>query len=176
MVKKIFFVTEDYYLLPKKYHLIHEYCFHLHDQLVKIVEDGMKRGVFNQKINIRFGMKYILYLRSNKYTNVINIRSLVAAYNAGTAKICQKYNPGKCYPGEYINYNHVNKVYRHYRYLKGVINDSNGLLDNSNNILPSSYVSSFKDSREYRYCNSRNDYSFPYVRYWLNSNCKDITY
>lgn len=82
---------------------------------------GWKRKcnqLFDPYDNVRYGIKYIRYLKKNKGTNVTNIKSLIAAYNAGTAIVCRNFNPGKCYPGEYVNHSYVSKVYRHYKYLK----------------------------------------------------------
>lgn len=53
MVERTYFETTDYYVLPKKYHLDHEYCIYLHDQLVKIIVEGEKLGVFKQTINTK---------------------------------------------------------------------------------------------------------------------------
>ena len=71
--------------------------------------------LFDPKINMRFGMRYIIYLR--KVHNISNPRELIAAWNAGSPIVCKDYNPGKCYPGEFINQEYVWKVYRHYKYL-----------------------------------------------------------
>ena len=53
MVKKIYFDTTDYYVLPEKYHLDHEYCIYLHDQLVRIIVEGERLGVFKQSIKTK---------------------------------------------------------------------------------------------------------------------------
>lgn len=73
--------------------------------------------LFNPKVNVRFGMKYLIYLREKKYTKVKDIPSLIAAWNAGTVIICKHFNVGKCYPAEFINQVYVTKVSRHYKYL-----------------------------------------------------------
>lgn len=86
---------------------------------------GLKYGckqLYDEKINIRFGMKYLMYLIKNKYTNVggpKDIEGLFAAWNAGTAFVCKEFNPGQCYPGEYINQGYVLTAMRHYKYLLG---------------------------------------------------------
>jgi len=53
MDKKVYFDTIDYYILPEKYHLDHEYCIYLHDQLVKIIVEGEKLEVFKQSIKTK---------------------------------------------------------------------------------------------------------------------------
>jgi len=50
MEKRTYYDAQDYYVLPKKYHLDHEYCFYLYDQLVKIIVEGERLGIFQQKI------------------------------------------------------------------------------------------------------------------------------
>lgn len=76
--------------------------------------------LFDPKINIRFGMKYLAWLRKNR--KIKSVQDLIASWNAGAPYICKKININissqvLCYPGEYINYNYVMKVFRRYRYL-----------------------------------------------------------
>lgn len=71
--------------------------------------------LYDAQINIRFGILYLKYLK--KKHEITEIKSLIAGYNAGKPLICKNYNPGKCYPGEYINQLYVWNVYRHYIFL-----------------------------------------------------------
>jgi len=50
MVKKNFYETLDYYVLPERYHLDHEYCIYLHDQLVNILVQGDRLEIFKQDV------------------------------------------------------------------------------------------------------------------------------
>lgn len=53
MSKRVYYDTKDYYVLPEKFHLDHEYCMYLHDQLVKIIVEGDHKGFFAQTIKIK---------------------------------------------------------------------------------------------------------------------------
>ena len=67
-----------------------------------------------KKIGLRFG---ILYLEQ-KLTKYKDIEQAIVSYNSYKPIVCTKYNPGKCYPGEYINQDYLIKVIRYYNYIK----------------------------------------------------------
>jgi soluble lytic murein transglycosylase-like protein len=63
-------------------------------------------NLFKLKTGLKFGMRYIQYLK-NKYTTKEDI---IASYNAGRPIICRNFNAGHCNAGEYYNQTYVNKV------------------------------------------------------------------
>ena len=63
---------------------------------------------------LRFGIKYL----EQRLLQYNNIEDAVVAYNSYRPIVCKKYNPGKCYPGEYINQSYLIKVMRYYNYLE----------------------------------------------------------
>jgi hypothetical protein len=69
----------------------------------------------NKWVALRFGIKY-LQMKVDKYSD---LNDAIVSYNSGSPVVCKNYNPGKCYPGEYINQKYLIKVMRHYNYLKG---------------------------------------------------------
>lgn len=78
---------------------------------------GLKYSCLQLKdkfVALRFGIKY-LEQRLERYEN---IKDAVVAYNSYKPIVCKKYNPGKCYPGEYINQKYLISVMRHYEYLE----------------------------------------------------------
>jgi len=76
--------------------------------------------LFDPPVNIRFGMKYLLWLKKTRYTPTI--RYLIASWNAGKAYICKNLNVNEkgevlCYPNQFINEKYTRAVYDHYNYL-----------------------------------------------------------
>jgi len=73
--KRIYYETTDYYVLPEKYHLDHEYCFYLHDQLVKIITEGERLKIFHQNLKLgknkppkKKGEDILTWMRKNGYS------------------------------------------------------------------------------------------------------------
>ena len=79
---------------------------------------GLKYGcdqLFHPLINLRFGIKYLNH-QIVRYDG--SIKEAIAAYNAGSAIVCEFHNPGKCFPNEFVNEEYVWRVSRRYGWLK----------------------------------------------------------
>lgn len=103
---------------------------------------GLKFGceqLFNKKVNIRFGIKYLRYIEEKLKTK--DNKRVLAAWNAGMKWTkengyenitCKNYNrftwsgmpPVECFPGEYINEEYVWKTLRRARYLRSKEDES----------------------------------------------------
>jgi hypothetical protein len=69
----------------------------------------------NKWVALRFGIRYLeMKIKENR-----TLAEAIVSYNSYQPIICKQYNPGKCYPGEFINQKYLIKVLRHYAYLKG---------------------------------------------------------
>jgi soluble lytic murein transglycosylase-like protein len=66
--------------------------------------------------NIKVGILYLDFLQENH--NIINVQTLIAAWNAGRPIVCKHNNPGFCKPGQFYNQAYVNKVYELYKIYK----------------------------------------------------------
>jgi len=74
--------------------------------------------LFDPVIAVRFCTKFLQMLDTNHFED----DKLVAAYNSSKPTRCKKfmrYSWGVCYPGEWINAEHVGKVMRHLNYIRG---------------------------------------------------------
>ena len=74
------------------------------------------KQLFNASHNLAVGMDYLD--RIKKENNIKNVRTWLAAWNAGAPIVCKKYNEGKCKPGQFINQAYVNEVYAVYKNMK----------------------------------------------------------
>ena len=75
------------------------------------------KQLYKARTNIKVGIDYLKYLV--KVHKPVEIKSLIAAWNSGTPIICENWNKGKCYPGQFINHDYVRDVHDHYIYLGG---------------------------------------------------------
>ena len=61
---------------------------------------------------IKYGIKYL----NKKIKRYGAVDESFAAYNASKVRRCENFNPGVCYPGEFINHEYVYKAMRRYNY------------------------------------------------------------
>lgn len=71
------------------------------------------KKLYDPSYNIQVGIKYLNYLENS--FNPENIKTLIAAWNAGKPIVCKYNNPGFCKPGEFYNQAYVEKVYEVYK-------------------------------------------------------------
>lgn len=68
--------------------------------------------LYNPYYNIKIGILYLQFLKESYGIN--NIKTLIAAWNAGRPIVCKFNNPGFCKPGQFYNQTYVDKVYELY--------------------------------------------------------------
>jgi soluble lytic murein transglycosylase-like protein len=71
---------------------------------------GTVQGLYDWRVNLRYGSRYINY-QADRYGG--RITQVLAAYNAGTAFICQRAT--YCTPGRFINHGYIKTTLAHYR-------------------------------------------------------------
>ena len=69
--------------------------------------------LYNPRHNIKVGIEYLEKIK--KVNNIKNVRTWLAAYNAGKPIVCKYDNPGFCKPGQFYNQGYVNEVYALYK-------------------------------------------------------------
>lgn len=68
--------------------------------------------LFKPEHNLKVGIEYLKLIR--KMHGINDIKTWIAAWNAGRPIVCKHHNPGYCKPGEFYNQAYVNEVYRVY--------------------------------------------------------------
>lgn len=76
--------------------------------------------LYDIRHNILVGVHYLRDIRARH--KIKDVRTWLAAYNAGKPYICKFYNPGFCNPGEFYNQQYVDEVYAIYQSLDGAQN------------------------------------------------------
>lgn len=72
--------------------------------------------LYQPRYNLMVGMQYLESVR--KRHNIKNVRTWLAAWNAGQPIICKDHNPGFCKPGQFYNQGFVNDVYAIYQQME----------------------------------------------------------